>query len=166
MDSMVTDLLTRWLQQIRGRTVDVIMAGQYFGGKRGEAPQAPETYTIPEEGFTLHFGGAYEYVSTALDGSKHTVREGGTERLEVIHPSGLSIPTEGTLMVAAADEVQFGWHFYGRAQTPENWCVDIYKRTGEEVEHTFTGPIKAVYRGPLPERFLLPEGPFVCLRPG
>jgi hypothetical protein len=113
----------------------------------------------------LHFGGAYVHEITELDGTRRMARERGTERLEVNGPSGISIGPKGSLLVDKADEVRFGWHLYPEPQTPENWCVLIYRRCGDEVEHSIHGRFRPRNGPPLPERFPVPSGPFVRLSP-
>jgi hypothetical protein len=157
------ELLTNWIEQFRGRVVDVIIAGRYFGGKPGESPQQVEAWGAMEQGFTIHFGGGHDLPITKPDGTTELTRVGGTERLEVIQPSGISIGADGALLVEAADEARFGWHFYDLPQTPGNWCVNTYRRKGEDVEFSVTGPIKDLYCKPLPELFRAPDGPFVCV---
>lgn len=159
-------LLDAWLASARGRSFDVVLAGKIFGGRPGEAPQWPEAYERVADGLALQFGGGRDVLMTERDGSRHPLRQGGTERLVVIRPAGISAGPDGSLAVARAEEARFGWHYYGRAQTEENWCEHRYRLREREVEREVTGPCREGRRQASPERFPLPEGPLVLLKPG
>jgi hypothetical protein len=159
-------LLDAWLARARGHSFDLVIAGRIFGGRPGESPQRPERYTLTAEGLVLHFGGAMVVPFTEPDGSTHPLRQGGTERLSLVQPSGLSHSSDGALRIDRAEEACFGWHYYGRPQREENWCEDHYRLLSGVVERTVAGPIRDAYRRPLPERFPLPQGPFVQLTSG
>lgn len=159
-------LLDAWLKSARGHAFDLVIAGRIFGGRAGESPQRPEAYIVTAEGLVLQFGGATVVPFTELDGRRHPLRQGGTERLTLARPSGLSVDAGGSLQIARAAEARFGWHYYGRPQLPENWCEDRYRLQGDEVERTVTGPCREAHRRSFPERFPLPDGPFVQLSCG
>jgi hypothetical protein len=156
-------VLDEWLANARGHSFDLVIAGRIFGGRPGESPQWPETYTLTTDGLVLHFGGGMVLPFTEPDGSRHPLRQGGTERLTLIQPSGLRQGTEGALAILRVAEVGFGWHYYGRPQTDENWCENWYRLQDDAVERSVTGPIRDTLRQPLPERFPLPDGPMVQL---
>ena len=160
MNAEETRRLTDWLDRARGHSFDVIIARRVFGGKPGEAPQWPHDVSLTTNGFILQFGGGHDLEITLLDGSRQSVRSGGTERLEVINPAGIEIGPDGALLVAVADEVRFGWHYYGRPQTEENWCVKSYRLRDVAVDYSASGPA-AGSSG----RFRYPGGPFVCIAP-
>jgi hypothetical protein len=158
--------LDAWLESARGHSFDLVIAGRIFGGRPGESPQRPERYALTPDELVLHFGGAIVTPFTEPDGSRHPLRQGGTERLTLVQPSGLSRGSDGSLQIARAAEACFGWHYYGRAQTEENWCEHRYRLLGDEVDLTVTGPIRDAYRRSFPERFPLRPGAFVELRSG
>jgi hypothetical protein len=162
----VAVLLATWLTRAKDKLFDIVIAGKVFGGRPGEAPQTPREFTLTGDGFVIHFGGGHSVTITDATGrTGPTIQVGGTETLTVIHPSGVSIGPAGELVVTSADEVRFGWHFYGRAQTEENWCVEAYKRKNTQVEYTVTGPITPYLRTTFPEVLPPPSGPFVLVTP-
>lgn len=63
------------------------------------------------------------------------------ERLVVTDPRGVRLAADGGLVVADASDERFGWHFYGGPQTAENWCEQIYRRDGPQVDQTRLGPL-------------------------
>ena len=153
--------LDSWQHASRGHTFDVVIAGRIFGGRSGEAPQRPESYQITPDGLRLFFGGGIEVPFAQADGTRMMLRQGGTERLVVLRPDSLITESDGSLQLGRAEEVIFGWHYYGRPQTEENWCEDRYRLEGDLVTHAVIGPIRTARGRSFPERFPYPGDPFV-----
>jgi len=114
-------LLSAWLSSNRHRFVDVIIGGRVFGGRYGESPQQPRKGEI--RGDTL------------------TIRFATTERLIVIGSSEPLIGQDSELIIPSAVSATFGWHYYGRPQTIENWCEEVYVLRGHSVEFSRIGPL-------------------------
>jgi len=110
-----------WLDSKRNAYCDVIIAGRVFGGRHGESSQQPKAYSI--------------------DGNLVTVRFGTTERLVITDPSAFSIGTDGQLIVPTASHVSWGWHYYGRPQTDDNWCVESFAIADTSITLERTGPL-------------------------
>lgn len=117
-----TDTLQQWFTSKQGKYVDVIIAGRIFGGRSQESPQMPREYT--------------------LNGQLLTLRFATTETLVVTKPSGFTLGEYGQLIIPDAEEVQFGWHYYGRPQTPDNWCEEKYKKRRNRIELVRSGPCR------------------------
>lgn len=167
MDSpKVADLLAAWLGRAAGRRFDVDVGGTPLGGKRGEMPLTPREYAVSDGGFTIRFGGGSMATIGGLPGGVTvTVRVGGTEVLEVRGPAGVSIVGAGELLVETAAEVQFGWHYYGRPQTPENWCVERFTLQGAVLRRERSGPLPPRGQGEDPVFLQYPGGPIIHLVP-
>jgi hypothetical protein len=116
-----TKVLAAWFGKSRGAYLDVILAGRVFGGRHGESPQQPRDYAY--EGQTLRVWFA------------------GTELLTVAEPTDFVLGKDGQLIVPRARTATFGWHYYGRPQTPENWCEEVYELSGDKVLMKRTGPL-------------------------
>ena len=99
-------ILTKWFASHKGQCVDVVVAGRVFGGRYGESPQLVRQYELTDMGVIIRFE--------------------TTEVLTVVNPSMFTLGDHGHLIVPRADEVVFGWHYYGRPQSPENWCEERY----------------------------------------
>jgi|SRR5579871_1754493 len=118
-----------WLSGAPFDQVDVEIAGQIFGGRPGEAPQRPRSHEW--EGDTLRMA-----FNT-------------TESLVVRGPSGIELGSiggvadGGVLIIPEAREVRWGWHYYGRPETPENWCVLTYRFADGQVTKEVTGPTRS-----------------------
>jgi hypothetical protein len=130
--------LRLWLKQSAARYFDIEIAGRTFGGRHGEAMQRPRAFQ--------------------LLGSVLLIRFAGTERLVVTRPSGLRIGADGDLVIRRADDVRFGWHYYGPPRVPENWCEEIYRRRGRRIEFARLGPLQ-----PRAETFTLADQAMVRL---
>ena len=116
-----SDALTEWFAEKRGSYVDVIIAGRVFGGRHGESPQQPQ--------------------ACEFDGSALRIGFGTTEQLIVDQPSGFQRGRDGELVIPYAARAVFGWHYYGRKQTPENWCEEIYEVNDGRIQLTRRGPL-------------------------
>ena len=117
---MDVSILRKWFLSRRGKYVNVIIAGQVFGGRIDESPQLVHELWIEQNKFTIGFA--------------------TTETLVVTNPSGF-VREYSQLIVPDADEVLFGWHYYGRPQLPENWCEEIYRKQGSDVVYLRRGPL-------------------------
>lgn len=117
-------LVERWLAR-RRRPVDLSFFGYWFAGRPGESPQTPRS--CRGEGNTL------------------VIEFAPTERLTIIEPDGTRIGEEesdgATLIIPTARQATFGWHYYGRERTPENWCEETYIDRGVMLEIVRTGPL-------------------------
>lgn len=134
-----------WFNSNKGRYIDVQMAGYIFGGRHGEAPQLLKRYTfVPPNMLKIFFN--------------------TTETLEITNPSSFMIGKHNELIIEKANQVCFGWHYYGRPQTPENWCTEIYELKCEDiVERKINGPICDVISTPKIITFHLDIGWFIKL---
>lgn len=131
-DPDVHSLLTRWLESAREGHHDIIIAGEFIGGRHGEAMQRP--------------------VAFQLVGAILVIRFDGTERLTVSDPEGIGLGEWGELQISRGSEARYGLHYYGRPQTPENWIEAIYRIREDMVEIITTGPLLAGVRTiPLPD---------------
>jgi len=130
--------LRLWLKQSAARYLDIEIAGRTLGGRHGEAMQRPRAFQ--------------------LLGSVLVIRFAGTERMVVTRPSGLRIGPDGDLVIRRADDVRFGWHYYGRPRLPENWCEEVYRRRAGKIEFVRLGPLL-----PRAGSFPIPETPMVHL---
>jgi hypothetical protein len=158
--------LERWLASARGQRFDTVIAGRFLGGKPGETPLAPQEYAITDSGFTIRFGGGnVANITNPATGEVTPVRIGGTEVLEVVAPQGVEATSGGELVVGRAEAVRFGWHYYGRPQTDENWCVGSWTLQGTSVLWDVSGPQPPRVREHLPESFPYPGVPFLRLTP-
>jgi hypothetical protein len=164
--SVLAEQLASWLGTAAGRRFDVDIAGRPLGGKRGETPLTPREFAIADRGFTLQFGGGRMVTIHNVPGvGTATVQVGGTEVLEVTTPAGVSVLGSGDLLVQNAAAVRFGWHYYGRPQTPENWCVDTYTLQGAVIRREHSGPLPPRLEGACTEILPYPAGPFIHLIP-
>ena len=134
-----TDTLKEWFADHRKRYLDVIIAGRIFGGRHGESMQCPTGYDCDETVLAIRFA--------------------TTERLIVDHPSDVQRGEFGQLIIPHATKAVFGWHYYGREQTPENWCEETYESHDNGMQLTRTGPLM-----PGVEQIQCSGEPFVELR--
>ena len=89
-------------------------------------------------------------------------RPGWQVRAELpLRPDSLIAESDGSLRISRAEEVIFGWHYYGQPQIEENWCEDRYRLDGDHVTHVVIGPIRSARGLSFPERFPYPGEPFV-----
>lgn len=107
MDS--PDIIETWIASHGGRWCDVLLAGFVFGGRHGESPQEPKRHQIlPDGTIEIHFG--------------------TTEKLTVTAPRGIRVSDNDSLVISDADRACFGWHYYGKPQSDETWCEEIWVR--------------------------------------
>lgn len=109
-----------WVVNNRARDLCVHIAGQVFGGKRGEAPQSPERCIAVDDTVIIYFK--------------------GKERLWVKNPENITVADYG-LSIEKASVVKWGWYFYGRPQIDLNWCEEIYHIAVNEVTIVRAVPI-------------------------
>lgn len=135
---MFDSVLIAWFSRHRGRPLDVSIAGRIFGGRPGESWQTPRSWSLQHSTLKIQFA--------------------TTETLIVREPSAIRIGERDELIVPCAAEARFGWHYYGRPRTPDNWCEEVYKLTDSIVDLTRTGPLM-----PGVERFQYHGDRFVVL---
>jgi hypothetical protein len=111
-----------WFATNRGRWCDLEFGGRVFGGRYGESPQMPRSFSWMNATLRIDFG--------------------TTERLELESPHGIGINRLGALVVRDASEVRWSWHYYGRPQTPENLCIETYRRDRDTVQKIISSPLK------------------------
>jgi len=116
-----TNSLAEWFTDRRNEYCDLIVAGRIFGGRHGESMQKPTGYDF--------------------DGTVLVINFATTERLTVHRPSRFERGEHGQLVVPRGTKAVFGWHYYGREQTPENWCEEIYEPVYDRIQLTRTGPL-------------------------
>jgi len=116
-------ILEKWFRKKQGQYVEIIIAGRVLGGRVGESPQKVR--------------------AIQLIGDVLLVRFETTERLVVAGITDMSIGDYDALVIAAEDAC-FGWHYYGRPQSPDNWCEGIYRRQNNAVKFVRLGPLKPV----------------------
>lgn len=116
-----TNALEEWFAEHRDQYLDLIIAGRIFGGRHGESMQQPRAYDF--------------------DDSVLQIRFATTEQLIVHNPSGFQRGEYGQLIIPRATRAVFGWHYYGRDQTSENWCEEIYESKDGRIQLTRTGPL-------------------------
>ncbi len=104
-----------------GASVDVIIAGEIFGGRRGELPQVVKEIEFGYDKFDIKFG--------------------STEKLSIYRPEKLKIGKQNQLIVGNASKAIFGWHHYGVAQSDETWSEITYVKSKKKVQVTWTGVI-------------------------
>jgi len=119
-------LLTDWVARQGQRWLDLWLMGLVFGGRPGESPLV--------------------ITNCEIDGARVHLTFDHDERLTVVGASGF-LTADGGLTIPRADEVRFGWYYYGRPQSAENWSETRYVRDGERVSITTTGP-SAKWRPP------------------
>lgn len=105
------------------RGLDVVIFGHIFGGKPGEAPQDFRTFELDAETLTLFFN--------------------TTEKMEIFGAESIELDYSGALMIPIAKKIVWGWHWYGRSQTPANWCTYTYiLQEDGDVWVSVEGPIR------------------------
>ena len=114
-----TQRLAAWFTDRRNEYCDLIVAGRIFGGRHGESMQQPTEYDY--------------------DGTVLVVNFATTERLAVHSPSEFERGEHGQLIIPRGAKAVFGWHYYGRPQTPENWCEETYESVDDRIQLTRTG---------------------------
>ena len=112
--------LAEWFAKRSGTYVEVILGGQVFGGRIGEAPQKPRDYQ--------------------WDGATLLIRFGTTEELEIQEPGGIAIGPRFDLTIPEAKRVRWSWHYYGRPQTPSNRCEEVLVPEADALQVVRTGP--------------------------
>lgn len=123
--------IKRWLRLNLDHYRDIVLCGRVFGGRHGESPQLPRRYSCDKDVLRLYFA--------------------TTEVLTVVSFASPFIHADGSLVIPDAHSVTFGWHYYGREQTPGNWCEVTYTRRSGTVHVVMSGPI--VPHGPASEIF-------------
>lgn len=121
MDDAGRQAFDGWFDSLQGRWVSVVLAGRIIGGRYGESPQTPRAYSYAAGTLRIEFA--------------------TTELLTVERPSDVQQRGDGSLIIPQADSATFGWHYYGRPQTPENWCEMRYRREGDKYCFEQSGPI-------------------------
>jgi hypothetical protein len=102
--------VSKWLERLRGKHFDLVLGGQVFGGRYGEAPQSLK--------------------AAKLEGNLLVLEFCTTESLHIFAPTDISLEPNG-LLVSRAARVEFGWHSYGTEETPQNWNILRYSLTGD-----------------------------------
>ena len=113
------EIVEQWFMSNLGSSVDLVIGGEIFGGRRGELPQVVKELELESEKFLIKFG--------------------TTERLSVYKPSKVKIGKENQLIVGDASKAVFGWHHYGVPQSPETWSEIAYVKSKKKVQVTWTG---------------------------
>jgi hypothetical protein len=116
----LTEQLQVWLAEHQGSYYDLVLAGRPFGGRAGESPQLLAAMSSEDDVLVVRFE--------------------PTETLTIVRPSRVQVKG-ADLIIRDADEVTFGWHYYGRERTDANWCTESYRFDGRMVVCTRTGPI-------------------------
>ncbi|HYH03256.1 MAG TPA: hypothetical protein VEC37_09155 [Bacillota bacterium] len=116
----IIDVLNQWYELRKGEGVDLEMFGGIFGGRIGEATQQVESFSFADNRLEFRFN--------------------PTEQLEIINPQGVTLE-RCRLVIARADEVRWGWHYYGNPKTDENWCTIQYIVKEDHIDWTVTGKI-------------------------
>jgi hypothetical protein len=109
-----------WIKLTEKKWLSIIVAGQIFGGRPGEAPQTPKGFQIISDTLLITFN--------------------TTERLWVKNPVGIEINT-GKLTIKSAKIIRWGWHYYGRPQTDLNWCEEVFIVNKDEITKTDLAPL-------------------------
>ncbi len=117
-----TSIIEDWLLAKLGKSVDVIIAGRVFGGRRGESLQEPKRHEVRDGKLLIYFG--------------------STETLVVDAPDCVRVNEDEELIIPHAEGVVWGWHYYGRKQVPENWCTQEYRMEPD-------GIVRLAVRGPI-----------------
>lgn len=113
-----------WFKNHKDKYINVEIAGEIFGGRYGESPQLVRDYEIIEPNIKIYFG--------------------PSEILIITNPSSVMIGRDNELIVDKAEQVIFGWHYYGRSRIPENWCTETYElKENGFVECNLNGPISS-----------------------
>lgn len=112
----------KWFEIHKGKYINIEIAGEIFGGRYGESPQLVCNYDIKSTEYKIYFD--------------------PTEVLTITAPSSFLIGSNNELIVDKALLVSFGWHYYGRSRTPENWCTVTYDlREDGLVVYNLSGPM-------------------------
>lgn len=106
------NILEKWFGEKKDNYVDIIIAGRVFGGRLGESRQRPRSF---------------QWIGDVLLICFET-----TERLVIAGIRDVTIGDYNALVISAED-ARFGWHYYGKPQSPENWCEEIYRKKGNIV---------------------------------
>jgi hypothetical protein len=103
--------------------LDVVIFGQVFGGRPGEAPQS--------------------FKSFELDADVLTMRFNTTETLKIFGADSIKVNEFGNLVIPTAEKIVWGWHSYGATEVPANWCTDTFiLREDGDVDMTVAGVIR------------------------
>ena len=120
MDATYRHVFDEWFSRYRGRWITLVLVGEIFGGRYGESPQTPRSFSVDKDSVRIGFD--------------------TTELLTIVRPSGV-LMVGGSLKVHRADRVTFGWHYYGREHLNENWCQKDYRLDGNIIQFEGTGPL-------------------------
>ena len=115
--------IDRWLSRSQDRQFNIVIGGRIFGGRYGESPQVPKSVEKTDDTLVLRFN--------------------TTEKLIIEKPKCV-LSLFGNLYVLFAAKVIWGWHSYGREETPENWAEEMYVREGFAIKVRRTGPAKEI----------------------
>lgn len=113
-----------WFNNHKGRHINIEIAGEIFGGRYGESSQLVCDCEFSERNITIYFD--------------------TSETLIITNPSSLVIGSGNELLVDKAEQVFFGWYYYGRSRILENWCTATYalKENGQVI-FNLNGPISS-----------------------
>ena len=111
---MNNNVFIKWFNDKKGKYITIEMGGRIFGGRYGESPQLLRGYEFDE-------------------GNKVKITFGTTEVLEIENPISYELDKHKNLIIYRANEVIFGWHYYGRPQTQDNRCIEKYKLIGDNI---------------------------------
>ena len=111
--------ISRWVAARAGKYADVVIAGRVFGGRYGESPQCIRSARFAGTSLRIEFD-----PSEIL-----TILEGEDFHLD---PS--------TLIVRKVKGIVFGWHYYGRPRTQENWCELRHSFFSDKISISAIGP--------------------------
>ena len=136
---MNIDILKKWCEVNKDNYIDVIIAGRVFGGRHGESPQLPRAFSYKDDILKVKF-------ST-------------TGHLTVINPTNFILGQYSQLLIPVASKAVWGWHYYGRPKTEENWCEEIYNLHGKTIEFQRSGALM-----PSSETFIYNDNKFIELR--
>ncbi len=114
-------LVEKWFMENLGSSVDIVIAGEIFGGRRGELPQVVNNLELETEKFVIKFA--------------------TTEKLSVYKPDKIKVGKENQLIIGDAPKAIFGWHHYGSPQSEATWSEITYMKLKKRVQVTWTGVI-------------------------
>jgi|GEM_PF-5543243 len=126
MDSNhIQNVMEQWFSNRSKRPINLRFSGCWFAGRPEEAPQNPISFSVGQDKLIINFE--------------------PTERLTIIEPEGIKIvddtQNDFSLIIPVAERAVFGWHYYGRPQTAENWCEEAYFDKGQAIEMVRTGKL-------------------------
>jgi len=115
----ITAEVLSWVSARAGAYADVVIADRVFGGRYGESPQRISSASWFDTDLRIEFD--------------------PSEVLTITGAENFHIQAE-ELIVPKANQVVFGWHYYGGPRTQENWCELRYVFSGGKVSITTVGP--------------------------